>query len=168
MVPGGPFWNIAASPPWPWRPLSVREQALAPSLLSLSVAYLRFRGHLVVLKTRQPIAVSDISSYICLIDIRGKSKEQLNERRAGLSTKTPPQNIRCKKSFVRIFPSSSFSLSRKCSPFHRCRRPQFFCEEHTEVLPPWLPTSCNCSLSPPLSQFEQCLLESGNHSKDHS
>ena len=85
MVPCRPFWNIAASPPWPWTPLSVREQALAPSLLSLSVAYLRFRGHLVVLKTRQPIAVSDISSYICLIDIRGKSKEQLNERRAGLS-----------------------------------------------------------------------------------
>ena len=37
--------------------------------------------------TRQPIAVSDISIYICLIDIsfRSKSKEQLNERRAGLS-----------------------------------------------------------------------------------
>ena len=35
---------------------------------------------------RQPIAVSDISIYICLIDIRIKSKEQLNERRAGLST----------------------------------------------------------------------------------
>ena len=34
---------------------------------------------------RQPIAVSDISIYICLIDIRTKSKEQLNERRAGLS-----------------------------------------------------------------------------------
>ena len=36
---------------------------------------------------RQPIAVSDISIYICLIDIsfRSKSKEQLNERRAGLS-----------------------------------------------------------------------------------
>ena len=36
---------------------------------------------------RQPIAVSDISVYICLIDIsfRSKSKEQLNERRAGLS-----------------------------------------------------------------------------------
>ena len=33
---------------------------------------------------RQPIAVSDISVYICLIDIRGKSKEQMNERRAGL------------------------------------------------------------------------------------
>ena len=35
---------------------------------------------------RQPIVVSDISVYICLIDIRSKSKEQLNERRAGLST----------------------------------------------------------------------------------
>ena len=35
---------------------------------------------------RQPIAVSDISTYICLIDIRSKSKERLNERRAGLST----------------------------------------------------------------------------------
>ena len=35
---------------------------------------------------RQPIAVSDISIYICLIDIRSKSKEQLNERRAGLSS----------------------------------------------------------------------------------
>ena len=35
--------------------------------------------------SRQPIAVSDISIYICLIDIRSKSKEQLNERRAGLS-----------------------------------------------------------------------------------
>ena len=34
---------------------------------------------------RQPIAVSDISIYICLIDIRSKSIEQLNERRAGLS-----------------------------------------------------------------------------------
>ena len=34
---------------------------------------------------RQPIAVSDISVYICLINIRSKSKEQLNERRAGLS-----------------------------------------------------------------------------------
>ena len=34
---------------------------------------------------RQPIAVSDISIYICLIDIRSKSKEQLKERRAGLS-----------------------------------------------------------------------------------
>ena len=35
---------------------------------------------------RQPIAVSDISVYICLIDIiQNKSKEQLNERRAGLS-----------------------------------------------------------------------------------
>ena len=29
--------------------------------------------------------VSDISIYICLIDIRCKSKEQLNERRAGMS-----------------------------------------------------------------------------------
>ena len=36
-------------------------------------------------QSRQPIAVSDISVYICLIDIRSKSKEQLNERRAGLS-----------------------------------------------------------------------------------
>ena len=36
--------------------------------------------------SRQPIAVSDISIYICLIDIRSKSKEQLNERRAGLSS----------------------------------------------------------------------------------
>ena len=37
---------------------------------------------------RQPIAVSYISIYICLIDIsfRSKSKEQLNERRAGLSS----------------------------------------------------------------------------------
>ena len=37
---------------------------------------------------RQPIAVSYISIYICLIDIsfRTKSKEQLNERRAGLSS----------------------------------------------------------------------------------
>ena len=35
---------------------------------------------------RQPIAVSDISVYICLIDIRSKSKEQLNERRASLSS----------------------------------------------------------------------------------
>ena len=35
---------------------------------------------------RQPIAVSDISVYICLIDIKSKSKEQLNERRAGLSS----------------------------------------------------------------------------------
>ena len=34
---------------------------------------------------RQPIAVSNISICICLIDIRSKSKEQLNERRAGLS-----------------------------------------------------------------------------------
>ena len=39
--------------------------------------------------TRQPIAVSDISIYICLIDIRSKSKEQLNERRAGLSKFIP-------------------------------------------------------------------------------
>ena len=38
-------------------------------------------------KARQPIAVSDISIYICLINIRSKSKEQLNERRAGLSRK---------------------------------------------------------------------------------
>ena len=38
---------------------------------------------------RQPIAVSDISIYICLIDIRSKSKEQLNERRAGLSNIGP-------------------------------------------------------------------------------
>ena len=37
------------------------------------------------IEARQPIAVSDISVYICLIDIRSKSKEQLNERRAGLS-----------------------------------------------------------------------------------
>ena len=37
-----------------------------------------------LLMGRQPIAVSDISIYICLIDIRSKSKEQLNERRAGL------------------------------------------------------------------------------------
>jgi len=35
--------------------------------------------------SRQPIAVSDISIYICLIDIRSKSKEQLNERRVCLS-----------------------------------------------------------------------------------
>ena len=34
---------------------------------------------------RQPVAVSDISIYICLINIRSKSKEQLTERRAGLS-----------------------------------------------------------------------------------
>ena len=38
---------------------------------------------------RQPIAVSDISIYICLIDFRSKSEEQLNERRAGLSTFVP-------------------------------------------------------------------------------
>ena len=38
------------------------------------------------IEIRQPIAVSDISIYICLIDIRSKSKEQLNEKRAGLST----------------------------------------------------------------------------------
>ena len=38
---------------------------------------------------RQPIAVSDISIYICLINIRSKSKEQLNERRAGLSNEEP-------------------------------------------------------------------------------
>ena len=36
-------------------------------------------------QNRQPIADSDISIYICLIDIRSKSKEQLNERREGLS-----------------------------------------------------------------------------------
>ena len=36
-------------------------------------------------EVRQPIAVSYISIYICLIDIRSKSKEQLDERRAGLS-----------------------------------------------------------------------------------
>ena len=42
---------------------------------------------------RQPIAVSDISIYICLIDIRSKSKEQLNERRAGLS-RVPPINAK--------------------------------------------------------------------------
>ena len=40
--------------------------------------------------TRQPIAVSDISVYICLIVIRSKSKEQLSGRRAGLSTRTSP------------------------------------------------------------------------------
>ena len=34
---------------------------------------------------RSGVDVSDISVYICLIDIRSKSKEQLNERRAGLS-----------------------------------------------------------------------------------
>ena len=39
----------------------------------------------VFLHCRQPIAVSYISIYICLIDII-QSKEQLNERRAGLST----------------------------------------------------------------------------------
>ena len=38
---------------------------------------------IMVSSTRQPIAVSDIS--VCLIDIRSKSKEQLNGRRAGLS-----------------------------------------------------------------------------------
>ena len=32
-------------------------------------------------KARQPIGVSDISIYICLIDIRSKSKEQLKKRR---------------------------------------------------------------------------------------
>ena len=42
--------------------------------------------------TRQPIAVSDISIYICLIDIRSKSKEQLNERRAGLSNQDTDTN----------------------------------------------------------------------------
>ena len=35
------------------------------------------------------VDVSDISVYICLIDIRSKSKEQLNERRAGLSNIPP-------------------------------------------------------------------------------
>ena len=35
---------------------------------------------------RSGVDVSDISVYICLIDIRSKSKEQLNERRAGLSS----------------------------------------------------------------------------------
>ena len=35
------------------------------------------------IEARQPIAVS---VYICLIDIRSKYKEQLNERRAGLSS----------------------------------------------------------------------------------
>ena len=39
---------------------------------------------------RQPIAVSDIFVYICLISFRSKSKGQLNERRAGLSTPSPP------------------------------------------------------------------------------
>ena len=37
------------------------------------------------------VDVSDISVYICLIDIRSKSKEQLNERRAGLSNEEPLQ-----------------------------------------------------------------------------
>ena len=131
MVPGRPFWNIAASPPWPWRPLSVREQALPPSLLSLSVAYLRFWGHLVVLKT--PVKISTTIYFV-----------------------------------YKSLPFLFFSLSIKCSPFHQCRRLQFFCGVHTEVLPQSPPTSYNCSLSPPLSQFEQCLLESGNHGKDHS
>ena len=35
------------------------------------------------------LAVPDISIYICLIDIQSKSKEQLNERRAGLSNIGP-------------------------------------------------------------------------------
>ena len=35
------------------------------------------------------LAVPDISIYICLIDIKSKSKEQLNERRAGLSNDNP-------------------------------------------------------------------------------
>ena len=41
---------------------------------------------------RSGVDVSDISVYICLIDIRSKSKEQLNERRAGLSNIPPPSS----------------------------------------------------------------------------
>ena len=44
---------------------------------------------------RQPIAVSDISVYICLIDIRSKSKEQLNERRTGLSNSIRKSSAAC-------------------------------------------------------------------------
>ena len=48
-----------------------------------------------ILLIRQPIAVSDISVYICLIDIRSKSKEQLNERRAGLSNHSSLDDLAC-------------------------------------------------------------------------
>ena len=56
-------------------------QPLCPSFAKNSIL-----RHIKPAMTRQPIAVSDISIYICLIDIRSKSKEQLNERRAGLSS----------------------------------------------------------------------------------
>ena len=54
---------------------------------------------------RQPIAVSDISIYICLINIRNKSKEQLNERRAGLSNESFTCISRKDGNKTKIFPS---------------------------------------------------------------
>ena len=63
---------------------------------------------------RQPIAVSDISIYICLIDIRrrfrSKSIEQLNERRAGLSRPEWQSHLRAHCKLV----ISSCGLRRVC------------------------------------------------------
>ena len=42
---------------------------------------------------RQPIAVSDISIYICLIDVRSKSKEQLNESTSEANPKNNSKKV---------------------------------------------------------------------------
>ena len=65
-----------------------REEARQSASQAWSSVF-RTSTKVAVIFHRQPIAVSDISVYICLIDIRSKSKEQLNERRAGLSMPLP-------------------------------------------------------------------------------
>ena len=68
---------------------------------------------------RQPIAVSDISVYICLIDIsfRSKSKEQLNERRAGLSI--PSRRSHHKPHLLLLF-----KTSKEAQPLFKPGSPQ--------------------------------------------
>jgi len=77
-------------------------------------------------RIRQAIAVSDISIYICLIDIRSKSKEQLNERRAGLSN--------LGTSLAQLFNTCHF-VKRNLNLHHHLQQlPKTFCQTWNALL----------------------------------
>ena len=92
------FWNIQllALTWWArtlWYTCSVDKRGVSISINGLVVGPFLFfvvffesMDNFTLVYIRQPIAVSDISICICLIDIRSKSKEQLNEGRTGLSS----------------------------------------------------------------------------------
>ena len=84
---------------------------------------------------RQWIAVSDSSVHICLIEIRSKSKEQLNERRAGLSTMATPWPALCP-----VSRQIQIRMSAKISE-HEKHKYTFACGCFVVGLPPSLLTA---------------------------